>query len=256
MTIFERRVFGLATTILFGLGCGSTSSPGTGEAAPAARNEGAPATPTPSSPEAPAPPAPSASEGASLVLEVTPVRPSTKPLSGRLAVFWFQLDDDGPDPSPEVVYDVPFDGKTTTVAIPLGALAPPSEPNLYCARACEDEAACACTGGPRIGFAYVAVVTDTNGNGKADVTYGKGGDTLVGVAEAVLVYSPDGSAPAKLDPMFPEGVLTGLAVYTPVERQGTSWEALASGTRSTSRPLRVCDTSDPKLCQAPVPNLM
>src|SRR5687768_14895435 len=42
-----------------------------------------------------------------LCLEVVPIQGQAA--SGEIAVLWFQLDDDGPDPAPLVAYQAPFD---------------------------------------------------------------------------------------------------------------------------------------------------
>src|SRR5688500_556679 len=44
-----------------------------------------------------------------------------QPLSGILAVMWFQLSDEDPQPLPTIGYSAPFAGDSTRVSIPWSA---------------------------------------------------------------------------------------------------------------------------------------
>lgn len=137
--------------------------------------------------------------------------------SGRLGVVWAQLNDDGPDPDPQVAFDVPFDGSSAMVAVPTAAIAAPGDAVLYCARACNDEATCPCTGGPRLGFAYAVVAQDANANGRLDFSMraGAASDPVVAVGFLLIAQSPEALAvaPAPLNMLFTRGIARGVAPY-------------------------------------------
>jgi hypothetical protein len=151
--------------------------------------------------------------------------------AGRLGVVWAQLNDDGPDPAPQVAYDVAFGGGAAQVNVPLAALAAPGDAVLYCARACNDEAMCPCTGGPRIAIAYAVVAVDANANGRIDLggENGVGRDPLVATGYVVVASSPDAMAVASapLDMLFTNGIARGVAPY-PLVPRGTNRHSLAA----------------------------
>jgi hypothetical protein len=142
--------------------------------------------------------------------------------SGRLAVVWNQINDDGPDPTPQVALDIPFAGSSSTVRVPFTAIAPPGDAVLFCARACDDEARCPCIGGPRLGFAYVVVAQDADANGRLDFGERPGvrADPIVAVGYVVVAQSPEAMAVASapLDMLFTAGVARGVAPYLPLPR--------------------------------------
>jgi len=148
----------------------------------------------------------------------------------RLGIVWAQLNDDGPDPVPEVGYDVPFDLGST--AITFGTITNPTEKNWLCERECTDEAVCGClaTSKFRVGYGLAVIVRDTNENGKIEFTLssdaGAEADKIELWSFGALTYSPDGGYVMPLsksgsDPMLLDGsVAQGTALYKAYKKTG------------------------------------
>jgi hypothetical protein len=83
----------------------------------------------------------------------------------RLAVVWLQPNDDGPDPAPQVAYDVPFAPNQVSIAIP--ALAVPRDTLILCARDGNDESVSPCRSDSpfNLGVALLVIGEDANGDG-------------------------------------------------------------------------------------------
>ncbi len=141
----------------------------------------------------------------------------------RIAVLWVQLDDDGPDPVPELAYDAPVDAAATRVEIATSAVkAPIDEKNLLCDRAGDDEALFPCLSEPKVGYGGVIAYVDNDGDQKFDGF--KGADVVVGYANAIFGYSEKAHAPgawpthpSEWDRMWPKGIGAGVRIYQ-VER--------------------------------------
>lgn len=176
---------------------------------------------------------------------------------GRLALVWFQLEDDGPDPEPQVAYDVPFSGSLAQVDVPLAAAAAPGDAVLFCARACNDEAACPCVGGPRLAFGYAVVALDADANGRTDVARREGAraDPIVAVGFVVVAQSPEAMAVASapLNMLFTGGIAAGRAPYPLVPRDATD-HALAAPAFGRAYDLNFCPPDNPA-CNRYLPNL-
>jgi hypothetical protein len=183
-----------------------------------------------------------------LCFDIRPARAGTTPLAGRLVLAWVQLNDDGPDPAPKIGYEVPFAGTETRIVIPIGQIALPDEPNLYCHRSCTDEAMCPCLADPKVGIAFVGVVP-----AGAD-----GGVTpRVGLAQMVVGYSDKAFKPAPpfqpgvyaaSDWLFPDGIDEGVRGYSLVPRDGSTRNSFGIPPSGTIFTLEVCDTTDRTVC--------
>jgi hypothetical protein len=177
------------------------------------------------------------------------------PSGGRLVVAWGQLDDDGPDPIPDVAYDVQFDTTATMIEIPIASLTPPTEPNLLCERDCDDESICPCLSDPRVGFGLVAVVDDANGSGSIEpeeVRARPRGVGYVVVGSSAMRYVPAPETPSQWRTIFPEGIEGGICPYRIIDTESFDRPGLVMpGARFD---LNVCSAAMP-MCDLPLPNL-
>jgi hypothetical protein len=180
-----------------------------------------------------------------LCLDVIPIQ--NQAASGELAVLWFQLDDDGPDPAPLVAYQAPFDGSATAVEIPLAEVALPNAENLLCNRACDDESMCPCLDAAQAGVAYVIVVS---AEALASPVFDF--DEVYGVARMGMGYSAVDQVPAPpfLAGKFPDGLLQGVRPYRLVDDGGFDDLGLIQGNEEFE--LHVCPTVAG--CNLPAPN--
>ena len=195
---------------------------------------------------------------ADLCFDVTPVRPGTTPLPGKIIVAWAQLDDDGPDPTPKVAYEAAFAGTETRVVIPIAQIALPDEPNLLCKRACTDEAICPCLEDPRVGLGFVLVVPASPA-GDASAFKSRIGIAKMAIAYSDKAFKPappkaDGGAKYPYDLLFPDGIEQGVRGYVLVRSDG-SFDRLGASPLGASYPLEVCDTTDANMCSPKGPNL-
>jgi hypothetical protein len=103
----------------------------------------------------------------------------------RLAIVWYQFNDDGPDPATEVVHDVAFDPRQTSMTMPT--VPAPGSQNIVCTRDGVDEAIYPCRADSpyNLGLALIAIVEDRNGNGKTELPYAKSTDPT---ADAVALW--------------------------------------------------------------------
>jgi hypothetical protein len=177
--------------------------------------------------------------------------------AGRLAVVWFQLSDDGPDPIPLVAYDAPFDPAVQRVEIPLASITIPNEVNLLCPRACVDESMCPCTGEPKLGTGFVVVGNDADGNGKLDPgeilsdASGPKGIAFMGLGYSATPYT---TVPSPYDSLFPEGVDVGVRPYRIIEGNMT-FDKLGKTKDGDVFDLNVCGDPANATCSLPFPNL-
>jgi hypothetical protein len=183
-----------------------------------------------------------------LCFDVTPLRPGTAPLPGRLMLLWFQLDDDGPDPGIKIGYQASFNGTDTRVVIPLSQVALPEEVHLLCERACDDEATCPCLSEPKAGIGLVAVYPDN------DAAPGR---ESIGVAAMAVGYSDKEFKPSPLSfsGKFPDGIEQGVRGYKLVRPDGGGFDDLGFAPPGTVYQLPVCDTTDREVCRPRGPNL-
>jgi hypothetical protein len=180
----------------------------------------------------------------------------------RIAVIWFQLDDDGPDPAPLVAYDGPVAKDAPMIKIAASAIAPPNEPNQLCARACDDEATCPCLSDPKIGYGLAIAYLDTSGDGK--YTYGRGRapeggvDKMLGIGTVVVGHSAQtyvpsafpapgdgGRFPLGWDRLWPEGIDQGTHVYRVFRPDGGgSFDKPGKAAPGATFELRLCTPED------------
>lgn len=179
------------------------------------------------------------------------------PAAGRVAVIWFQLSDDGPDPVPLIAYDAPFDPAVARVEIPIPSIAIPNEENLLCPRACADESMCPCTAEPKLGTGFVIVANDVDGNGKIDpmeVFSPMGGPSGVGFMGLGYTVTPYAMVPAPYDQLFPEGADEGVRPYRIIEGDMT-FDKLGKAQDGDVFDLNVCADPMDAACMLPFPNL-
>jgi len=175
---------------------------------------------------------------------------------GILAVVWFQVDDDGPDPDPVVAFELPTpsDPGWAREDILLDALAPPPDAVRWCPRDCDDEAICPCTGNPQVALAVVGVLEDTDSDGTlgtAEITSGRAtGMAMVVVANANDRYVP---APIPWSEVFADGVIAGTQPYRVIEAGVT--DDLGVAPPGSTFVLSVC-TDDMPVCDPPTPDVI
>ena len=192
-----------------------------------------------------------------LCFDVSPVNAGTQPLAGRVVVIWYQLNDDGPDPIIDKAFEAAFNGTETRIAIPLAQITPPTENNLLCKRACDDESICPCTEEPKAGTGYVLVLQDANGNGTIDVGSSKSNtEPIIGVARMMMGYSEKAFVPAPFpfDRIFPDGLEQGVRPYEIVRPEAGSFDRFGKSSAGAIWDLKVCDTLDESACDLPFPN--
>ncbi len=133
--------------------------------------------------------------------------------SGRLVVFWFQLNDDGPDPEPFIGYNAPFDGSQPMAEIVLDDVAFPPDELLLCERACDEETDCPCAD-PEVagGIGLVLVVSDAFA---ADPTLDFFGNVFGVGPDVAAGYGPTEQVPPHPDLVgkFPDGIHEGVWPY-------------------------------------------
>lgn len=235
---------------------GGDAAPPDGGQIPGADAGPAPADAGPPPADAP-PPDPSCGVDR-ICFDVKPVAPGQAIAPGRLAVVWYQLNDDlAPDPPHQLGYDVPFDPAATRIEVPLASITPPGQAYLLCARArgCVDPATCPCMGTPRVGTAAVVVAPDLDGDGALDVAeveslYGAG---YMHVGWSATAHVP---APSPFDQLFPDGIEQGTRPYRVIEGGG-GFDRLGLTAPATLFDLNVCPgpPGNGPPCDVPFPNL-
>lgn len=177
--------------------------------------------------------------------EVVPVQGQTA--SGEIAVLWFQLYDNGPDPAPLIAYQAPFDGSATEVEILLSKVAIPNPENLLCDRACDDESMCPCLDDAQAGLAVV-IVASSQALAAPVFDY----DDLYGIARMGMGYSAVDQVPppAYLTFKFPDGLLQGVRPYRLIDDGMFDNLGLTQGNEVFE--LFVCPTA--AACDLPNPN--
>jgi hypothetical protein len=144
-----------------------------------------------------------------------------------VVVFWFQLDDDGPDPPFEIAYEGQVAANATRIEIATSAVkAPTDERNLLCERAGDDENVSPCLSDPKVGYALVVAYRDVD----TDKKFGAP-DRIVGYGNAIFGYSaqayPPGTAPtypAQWDGLWPRGIEAGVRIYQVERRDGGGFD--------------------------------
>lgn len=191
-----------------------------------------------------------------LDLDVNQLEQGSIPDNARLAVVWFQLDDDGPDPAPVIAYDAAFDASASTVTIPTADIANPTEPVLLCQRSCDDETQCECQEDSPIqaGLALTFVVNDADQSGSIEPAELSDDSAVFGVANTVLAWSPETVADADNTDIFQSDLLEGLNPYDVVADPDSSFDRLEASDFDTTFELSICpEASD--TCEVPFPNL-
>lgn len=168
---------------------------------------------------------------------------------GRLAVVWFSINGK-PEPSPMIGYDVPIAQDNKEMLIPLSSVTPVSDESLFfCPRKCTDETQCPCIGQPKFGLALVAVLQDTNANGKIDLDEV---NSNYGLAHMVMAYSETDYPAGTLNDynvMLPDGMKKGLNPYRVVDL-GNGKDGLSPADMTTIFDLNVCASAEHK-CAVP-----
>jgi hypothetical protein len=181
--------------------------------------------------------------------------------AGRLAVFFFQFNDDlAPEPPLVLGADVAFPalaaGAERCMEIPLASIqAPTRDEYLLCQRTCIDlnNPACDCAAArARAAIGFVVVTPDTNGNGMLDGT--EITDPAVhGFGFTVIAAAPQAfPLPNDLSMLFFEGIDAGVHPYR-VE-PGAQFDRLGKHRAGTIYGLDLCEPGD-RTCQPRVPNL-
>lgn len=256
-----KRTCGMAA-VLLALGCGDDATPGTDSGV--ARDSGS--TSDAGGSDAARADGGGGSDAGPIIAGECPVASVTldvnvigggAPVAGRLVVAWGQLDDDGPDPIPDVGYDVQFDTTATTIEIPIASIGLPTEPNLVCERACDDEATCPCLSTPQVGYGLVAVVTDTDGSGAIEPSEVQRvrppGVGYVVVGYSAMRYVPPPATPPQWGELFPEGIEGGVCPYRIIDSP-SSFDRPGLVMPGARFDLNVCPAAMPG-CDLPLPNL-
>ena len=178
---------------------------------------------------------------------------------GVIAIVWFQLDDDGPDPEPVLAFEVATSRDTgwARTDILLSAVAPPPEPVRWCPRDCEDESICPCTGNPQVTIGAVVVFEDPDLDGSLSPAEIAGGTSVIGVGWVVVANANDRyvPAPAPFNQIFVEGVLAGTAAYRVTDADSTGRNDLAIPPVADTFVLHMC-TDDMTVCELPSVDLL
>ncbi len=169
------------------------------------------------------------------------------PAAGQVMVYWYQFDDDGPDPMAEIGYSAPFAADDDEVVIDMADVTPPGEQLLLCQRECEDESMCPCMGTtPRVGFGAVMLISGEDRTGMGFVVLGYSAEELVPIPETPENLLWRGK--------FPDGIGGGVCPYRVIEPEtGFDNAALVTGDEATAD-FNVCPSTDPD-CDLPSPNL-
>lgn len=140
----------------------------------------------------------------------------------QIMVAWAQLDDDGPDPVPELAYLARVPAALRHFEIPVKDVKPPTdEKNLLCQRATDDESVSPCMSDPKVGYGFIVAVRD-DGDGVLDVFAARDQrkDSAIGAVMAIFGHSdkayPPGTAPTNTafwDRLWPKGIEQGLRIY-------------------------------------------
>ncbi|QDG51579.1 hypothetical protein FIV42_12730 [Persicimonas caeni] len=191
-----------------------------------------------------------------LSLEVNQLEDGSVPDDARLVLAWVQLDDDGPDPEPQVVYDEAFDASATTLEISTDEITDPEEAQLLCTRACDDEAQCGCEPDSpiRAGLGYVVIARDLDESGSIETSELFDDANIVGVGDVIVVWSADSVADADNTEVFQSDISQGLRPHDVVEDPDSPFDRLMEADFDTTFELAVCP-SDSDTCELPFPNL-
>ena len=176
-------------------------------------------------------------------------------VDGHLALVWFQVSDDGPDPDPQIASQAPFNATTTSIELELSTVDTPGDPVLMCNRRCDDESQCACEpGGPlKFGLGLVVVVEDADGSGKIEP--GEFSDeNIFGIGRTVVAWSPARVPDADNTDFFDTDLLAGIHAYSVIEDPNETFDTLGEAPTDTTFELAICPP-DSTTCELPWPNL-
>lgn len=198
-----------------------------------------------------------------LCLVVTEVEPDEPLASGHLVVVWRQLlDVNGLEEMPKLAYDTPFEPGAARYEIPLTSLSLPDDNQLLCQW---DSEGCHRDAPPRaVGFGYVMVVQDDNGDGfLEDVELSP--YSASGAAFAYVAWSEDARAPGSddltnfdgspnyLGQIFPDGIRAGINPYDTTPADGFEFALTPLGT-GVNAELAVCPAT--AQCSVTIPRLV
>ena len=188
-----------------------------------------------------------------LCIDVSPLTVSGDARSGHLAVVWYQLDPDDPDPVREIGYSRPFETRDQKMEIDLDSIAlPKDEALLLCERDCADEAKCACQSETKIGIATVVLADDVDRDGRIALeeidkaTYGRGWFLIAHSDKETSI------SPPPFDAVFSDGFARGTAAYRFVGNPEDRVERASDGERFV---LNVCADTREEPCELPFPEL-
>lgn len=206
------------------------------------------------------PPSPMPCPDGQVCFQVKPVVAGATIPAGRVAVVFYQFDDDlEPAPLPLVAYDAPFaGGATTSIQIPLDGIHAPKPTDDYslCLRACEslEDPACDCPKAQaRVTTAFVFVLSDSDSSGSIELAEIRE-ENLYGVGYMHLIGADhDYPLPNALDFLLIEGILEGLRPYRIIP--GSPFDNLGIPAPNTTFDLDVCVPADPSCALVRFPNL-
>lgn len=175
----------------------------------------------------------------------------------RLAVYWFQLNDDLSNAGPQIVYDEQLDPSAdSSVSIPVHTLTQPRQRTTICDRAaeCTDAAACPCRSGPVFGFARVAVVRDGNDDGQIDASELQDPDNARGVGDMILGWAAQDYTQGETPGIIASEMEQGCEPYEVVRDESEMFDSLSIDSFTTVFDLPVC-AGPGNTCELPLPEL-
>jgi hypothetical protein len=197
-------------------------------------------------------------EHATLEFEIREQQPDQEQAGpARLAVYWFQLNDDLSNADPQIVYDEQFDPSAdSSVSIPVHTLTKPRQRNVICERAdgCTDAGACACQSGPEFGFAQVAVVRDANDDGQIDASELQEPDNARGVGDMILGWAAQDYPQSETPGIIASEMEQGCEPYEVLRDNSTGFDSLSIDSFTTVFDLVVC-AGPGNTCELPSPEL-
>lgn len=197
-------------------------------------------------------------EHATLEFEIQQQQPDQEQAGpARLAVYWFQLDDNLSNAAPQIVYDEQLDPSAdSSVSIPVHTLTQPRQRTTICDRAaeCTDAAACPCRSGPEFGFARVAVVRDGNDDGQIDASELQDPDDARGVGEMILGWAAQNYTQSETPGIIASEMDQGCEPYEVIRDDTETFDSLSIDSFTTVFELLVC-AGPGNTCELPFPDL-
>lgn len=175
----------------------------------------------------------------------------------RLAVYWFQFNDNLSNAAPQIVYDEQLDPSAdSSVSIPVHTLTQPRQRTTICDRAaeCTDAAACPCRSGPEFGFARVAVVRDGNDDGQIDASELQDPDNARGVGDMILGWAAQDHTQSETPGIIASEMDQGCEPYEVIRDDTETFDSLSIDSFTTVFDLLVC-AGPGNTCELPFPDL-